>query len=140
MADRGHSERPSWLESVSINESNSSHIDVRRAEEEFNTLSRQLSNRLANSIRNTTDSTTTAHDPEKGLDVDEEERFDLREYLTSSNDANQKAGIRHKVKSESQSLGHVLIACFQNVGVVWENLQVEVAGGLDSKVATFPIR
>ena len=138
MADRGHSERPSWLESASINELNSSHIDVRRAEEEFNTLSRQLSNRSANSIRNTTDSTTTVRDPEKGLD--EEERFDLREYLTSSNDANQKAGIRHKVKSEPQSLGHVLIAYFQNVGVVWENLQVEVAGGLDSKVATFPIR
>lgn len=91
MADRGHSEnRPSWPDSTSVNEVNSLHIDVRRAEEEFNALSRQLSN---NTIRKSTDS---FRDPEKGLDADEE-HFNLREYLTSSNDANQKAGIRHKV-------------------------------------------
>ena len=93
MADRGHSEKRPSPDSRSVNEINSSHIDVRRAEEEFNTLSRQLSNRSVNTIRKSTDS---SHDPEKGLDVDEE-YFNLREYLTSSNDANQKAGIRHKV-------------------------------------------
>ncbi|KAF8807904.1 hypothetical protein BYT27DRAFT_7189991 [Phlegmacium glaucopus] len=115
MADRHRSENGQrWPEPTSVSELNSSHIDVRRAEEEFNTLSRQLSNRSANSIRKSTDS-TNVHDPEKGLDADQE-YFDLREYLTSSNDANQKAGIKHK-----------------NVGVVWDNLQVDVAGGLDSK-------
>jgi ATP-binding cassette, subfamily G (WHITE), member 2, SNQ2 len=88
MADR------SWPESTSVGEVNPLHIDVRRAEEEFNTLSRQLSNRSANTIRKSTD---LSHDPEKGLDAGEG-RFDLREYLTSSNDANQKAGIRHKVQ------------------------------------------
>ena len=95
MADRGHSEKRLSPDptSVTVNEVNSSHIDVRRAEEEFNTLSRQLSNRSANSIRKSIDS---SHDPEKGLDADEE-YFNLREYLTSSNDANQKAGIKHKV-------------------------------------------
>jgi ATP-binding cassette subfamily G (WHITE) protein 2 (SNQ2) len=88
MADRGRSEnRP---DSTTVNEVNSLPIDVRRAEEEFNTLSRQLS---ANTIRKSSES---FHDPEKGLDADEE-YFNLREYLTSSNDANQNAGIRHKV-------------------------------------------
>jgi len=97
MTDRGRSgDGPSWPEPTSVNELISSHIDVRRAEEEFDTLSRQLSNRSANSIGKSTGSTATAHDPEKGLDADQE-RFDLREYLTSSNDANQKAGIKHKV-------------------------------------------
>lgn len=93
MADRGHSENRPWPDSTSVNEVNSSHINVRRAEEEFNTLSRQLSNRSANTIRK---STVSSHDPEKGLEEDEE-IFNLREYLTSSNDANQKAGIKHKV-------------------------------------------
>ena len=74
-------------------EVNSLHIDVHRAEEEFYTLSRQLSNRSANTIRKSTES---FRDPEKGLDADEE-LFNLREYLTSSNDANQRAGIKHKV-------------------------------------------
>lgn len=93
MADRGRSENRPWPDSTSVNEVNSFQIDVRRAEEEFNTLSHQLSNRSADTIRKSTDS---FHDPEKGLDA-EEEYFNLREYLTSSNDANQKAGIRHKV-------------------------------------------
>ena len=100
MTGRGRSENlngPSWPDSTSVNEINSLPIDVRRAEEEFNTLSRQLSNRSTNSIRKSTDS-FHASDPEKGLPVDaDEEYFDLREYLTSSNDANQKAGIKHKV-------------------------------------------
>lgn len=95
MADRSHSgNSPSWPQSTSLDE-NSSHIDVRRAEDEFNVLSRQLSNKSTSSIRK---STQLSHDPEKGIDADEEGRFDLREYLTSSNDANQKAGISHKVK------------------------------------------
>lgn len=102
MADRGPSENtPNWSQSTSVDELNPSHIDVRRAEEEFNTLSRQLSNRTANSIKKSTDA---SHDLEKG--ADEEGHFDLREYLTSSNDANQRAGIRHKVKKELPQLDH----------------------------------
>jgi hypothetical protein len=68
MADRGHSENRPWSDFTSVNEVNSSHIDVRRAEEKFNTLSRQLSNRSANTIRKSTDS---FHDPGKGLNADE---------------------------------------------------------------------
>ena len=94
-SDRGRLEnRPSGHESTSVDEVNSFHVDVHRAEEEFNTLSRQLSNRSANIIKKSTD---LSHDPEKGLDT-EEEHFDLREYLTSSNDSYQKAGIKHKVE------------------------------------------
>ena len=109
MADRGHS--------TSVNEVNSSHIDVRRAEQEFNTLSRQLSNRSANTIRKSTDS---YRDPEKGLDADEE-YFNLREYLTSSNDANQNAGIRHKVITKNLvTVDHQLITCLECRGHLGE--------------------
>lgn len=93
MAHRGRSENTPGPDSTSIKDVNSLNIDVRRAEEEFNSLSRQLSHKSADTIRKSTDS---FHDPEKGLHADEE-YFNLREYLTSSNDANQKAGIRHKV-------------------------------------------
>ena len=71
--------------------SDSHHVDVARAEEQFNELSRQLTIRSTHSL---TDSTATANDVEKGGS----ECFDLREYLTSSNDANQRAGIKHKVR------------------------------------------
>ena len=54
-------------------------------------------------------------DIEKGADVNEP--FDLREYLSSSNDANEAAGIKHK-----------------HVGVTWEDLEVEVVGSADMKV------
>ena len=56
-------------------------------------------------------------DLEKGRDDDRKEVFDLREYLTSSNDANSTAGIKHK-----------------HVGVTWEDLEVSGIGGGDNKV------
>lgn len=56
-------------------------------------------------------------DLEKGHDGDRRETFDLREYLTSSNDANSAAGIKHK-----------------HVGVTWEDLEVSGIGGGDNKV------
>ena len=66
-----------------------------------------------------------AHNPasidlEKGHDGDRQETFDLREYLTSSNDANSAAGINHK-----------------HVGVTWEDLEVSGIGGEDNKVCYF---
>lgn len=82
------------------------HVDIQQAEYVFNQLSRSLSQRSQ---------------PEKPGDVEKSEdaegRFDLREYLQSSNDANQSAGIKHK-----------------HVGVTWEDLQVEIIGGGDFKV------
>ena len=101
MADRGRSENEqSWLEPTSVNDLDSLPIDVHSAEEEFDALSCQLTlaNRSADSTGKYIDSTVASHDPEKGLAADQQDSFDLREYLTSSNDANQKAGIKHKVK------------------------------------------
>jgi len=68
----------------------SHHVDVEQAEAVFNDLARQLSRRSESSA-----STAAVRDLEK--DGDAVARFDLREYLSSSNDANQQAGIKHKV-------------------------------------------
>jgi ATP-binding cassette subfamily G (WHITE) protein 2 (SNQ2) len=76
-------------------------IDVIRAEEEFNALSRQLSAPSEVHRKRSELSTTTvgSGDVEKGGKAPENsEQFDLREYLSSSNDANQQAGIKHKVR------------------------------------------
>jgi ATP-binding cassette, subfamily G (WHITE), member 2, SNQ2 len=101
-------------------------VNIEKAESSFNELSRQLTQGTvvdddrehvdedsrvptSTSIRKTTDL-------EKGAG-DLEQPFDLREYLSSSNDANERAGIKHK-----------------HVGVVWENFHVDVLGGSDFKV------
>lgn len=95
------------------------HVDVDRAEQEFNALSRQLTIRSDGGPENSKWKTASVKDVEKGVceEITEESRFDLREYLTSSNDANQNAGIKHK-----------------HVGVTWEDLQVDVIGGVDTKI------
>lgn len=99
------------------------HVDVVEAEERFNELSRQLSRQLSLQSQRTRaepeGDLKKEKDLEKGSSADDEQeaRFDLREYLSSSNDANQAAGIKHK-----------------HVGVTWEDLQVEVAGGVGHKV------
>jgi len=78
---------------------NSPHVDIELAKEQFNELSRQLTSRSevvhtqSQSSKSTT--FTATNDIEKG--APDGERFDLREYLTSSNDRNQEAGIKHKV-------------------------------------------
>ncbi|KAJ7109815.1 ABC-2 type transporter-domain-containing protein [Mycena epipterygia] len=100
-------------------------VDVAKAEQEFNALSRQLTQRslrhAQSALTARTATTRAASDLEKG-DGDIEEPFDLRDYLTSSNDAEQQAGIKHK-----------------HVGVTWDDLEVRVAGTVDSKwyVGTF---
>lgn len=89
------------------------HVNVQQAEETFNELSRALSRK---STHKSTRSESSG-DIEKGSN-DGEAPFDLREYLTSSNDANQGAGIKHK-----------------HVGVTWDSLKVDVIGGADQKVS-----
>ena len=59
-------------------------------------------------------------DLEKGRDGDRQETFNLREYLTSSNNANSAAGIKHK-----------------HVGVTWEDLEVSGIGGEENRVCHF---
>ncbi|KAJ6623060.1 hypothetical protein B0H10DRAFT_818066 [Mycena sp. CBHHK59/15] len=65
-------------------------VDVAKAEEEFNTLARQLTRQSNPATK--TQSYGTDSDIEKG--GDEIEPFDLREYLTTSNDTQQQAGIK----------------------------------------------
>ncbi|KAJ3831790.1 P-loop containing nucleoside triphosphate hydrolase protein [Lentinula raphanica] len=101
------------IESQLPNENTGHHVDVSSAERQFNELSRQYSIKKS-TLATASVETAQVNDIEKG--AEEEESFDLREYLTSSNDANQQAGIQHK-----------------RVGVTWEDLQVDVIGGDNSK-------
>lgn len=79
--------------------------DVLHAEQEFFNLERTL-NAQAQDITRKSSLTDSTLEGTKDLEKAEEntERFDLKEYLTSSNDANQAAGIKHKV-----SCSHTLI-------------------------------
>lgn len=101
-------------------------VNIEQAENAFHELSRQLSqgtfvneqDRVAAGSRaRTSIDSRTAKDLEKGVS-NSEQPFDLREYLTSSNDANEKAGIKHK-----------------HVGVIWEDFHVDVLGGSNFKVS-----
>lgn len=96
--------------------------DVVEAEERFNALARQLSRQSFQSQRTRAEpeGESKGKDLEKGISEEDEsgeDRFDLREYLASSNGANEAHGIKHK-----------------HVGVTWEDLQVEVTGGVGYKV------
>ena len=98
-------------------------VNIEKAENSFNELSRQLTqgtvvddNEHEDSRVPTAVGNRMTRDLEKA-DVDLEQPFDLREYLTSSNDANERAGIKHK-----------------HVGVAWEDFHVDVLGGSDFKV------
>ncbi len=83
--------------------SQSSGVDIHRAEEDFNTLSRTLTARSETGDRlkwqRSMLTVKGEKDLEKGIDTMSEKSgvFDLREYLSSSNDAHQGAGIKHKV-------------------------------------------
>ena len=95
-------------------------VNVRQAEAEFTQLRHDLSSPNSEDHAIRTQSPTLQFEQlEKAPgDVEPEERFDLREYLTSSNDATQAAGIKHK-----------------HVGVTWDDLEVVGIGGEDNKVS-----
>jgi ATP-binding cassette subfamily G (WHITE) protein 2 (SNQ2) len=100
-------------------------VDVHQAEADFTRVQRDLSSPDYEDTTTRAQSSTphSGHllkDLEKAApgDAEAEERFDLREYLTSSNDANQAAGIKHK-----------------HVGVTWEDLEVTGIGGEGNKVS-----
>lgn len=95
-------------------------VNVEQAENSFHELSRQLSQ--GTTVGGKDRGTQKSRDGKKSNDLEKgslelEQPFDLREYLTSSNEANQRAGIKHK-----------------HVGVAWEDFHVDVLGGLNSKV------
>lgn len=91
----------------------SHHVDVAQAEAQFNELSRVLSIRSQQAASESTQS-ANEKDVEKGQ---REEGFDLRAYLTSSNEEAERAGLAHK-----------------HVGVTWEDMTVEGFGGEGHKV------
>lgn len=110
---------PGDAATLRVTDEDAHHVDVQRAEDIFNELSRTLSRRSRGEDPNKTRTGSPA-DPGKDIEklgADGDERFDLREYLQSSNDAHQSAGIKHK-----------------RVGVTWENLSADVIGGADFKV------
>lgn len=82
-----------WHENIPPNDVDGHHVDVASAKRSFNELSRQMSGLIA---KQSQDTMLGGPDVEKAVEEDVEP-FDLREYLTSSNDANQAAGIKHKV-------------------------------------------
>ncbi|KAG2022687.1 ABC transporter [Coprinopsis cinerea AmutBmut pab1-1] len=90
---------------------------VAQAEEEFNALSRQLTSHSQRDVKRVSKKLSTETTDVEAANSDDGQVFDLREYLTSSNDANQRAGIKHK-----------------RVGVVWEDLQVEVKENSGNKL------
>jgi ATP-binding cassette subfamily G (WHITE) protein 2 (SNQ2) len=94
-------------------------VNIKRAENSFHELSRQLTQGTVvdDKEHGAEDARARTKDVEKGA-FDPEQPFDLREYLTSSNDANERAGIKHK-----------------HVGVFWDDFHVDVLGGSDFKVS-----
>ena len=91
------------------------HVIVAQAESEFGQV--QQSFNTPKAVSKVAFRDPGSVDVEKGHDGDPQEAFDLREYLTSSNDANSAAGIKHK-----------------HVGVTWEDLEVSGIGGEENKV------
>lgn len=96
----------------------SGNLIVAQAEDDFSRVQQSLHSPKPPEKVPHQDSSST--DLEKGQDGNRQGDFDLREYLTSSNDANAAAGIRHK-----------------HVGVTWEDLEVLGIGGEENKVCSF---
>ena len=91
-------EKPSQASFISRSASHSQGIDVVQAEQEFYELSRQLSGTRPMGNQNSAVTVNASNNEDVEKKGQEKERpFDLREYLASSNDANQEAGIKHKV-------------------------------------------
>jgi len=89
MGDRNHSSMPVHT-----------GVDVQQAEKDFTEMSRQLSRTGTNSARTSTVNGVNSdgsNDLEKGASNEQGAAFDLREYLSASNDANHAAGLKHKV-------------------------------------------
>jgi ATP-binding cassette subfamily G (WHITE) protein 2 (SNQ2) len=107
------------MEGVHRSSPTAGSVNVERAENSFHELSRQLTQGTAvdDEEHGAEDTRVRPKDLEKGA-LDLEQPFDLREYLTSSNDANESAGIKHK-----------------HVGVLWDDFHVDVVGSSDFKVS-----
>ena len=102
-----------------------SEIDVEQAERAFHRLERVTTSESRKEIQRHKSEHSVGkkgideEDLEKAVVADGEEPFDLREYLSSANDKANQHGLKHK-----------------HVGVTWEDLQVDVVGGMDHKVSS----
>lgn len=99
----------------------SSQVDIQQAERAFHRLEREASRASEGALQALStekDNNTEKRDLEKAELSNDEEPFDLKEYLSASNDAHIQAGVKHK-----------------HVGVTWEDLQVDVIGGANHKVS-----
>ncbi|KAI0273384.1 pleiotropic drug resistance ABC transporter [Gloeopeniophorella convolvens] len=103
-------------------------VNVQDAENAFHELSRQLTQGTIvgeeqyHNRQSGSHSLVSGDKKEKEKDVERgsvisEQQFDLHEYLSSSNDAHEQAGIKHK-----------------HVGVTWEDFHVDVLGGIGYKL------
>ena len=93
------------------------YVVVAQAENDLGRVQRSLSTPKAPEKAVVRDSDSI--DLEKGRNGNRQETFDLRGYLTSSNDATSAAGIKHK-----------------HVGVTWEDLEVSGIGGEENEVCS----
>lgn len=117
------SQTPTLREEAIHEEHISSEVNIQRAERAFHTLERVATAQSRNELlrRRTTSFSKEkgkleAYDEEKG---EQAEPFSLKEYLSSSNDRATANGLKHK-----------------HVGVTWEDVEVEVNGGVDYKVSS----
>ncbi|KAF9225228.1 hypothetical protein BS17DRAFT_778327 [Gyrodon lividus] len=117
-----HLDQTGHVDSPQVDAASENHVDVQQAERTFNELARRLSGQSyaaaqpSKHWQSSNTASVSGTDLEKG-EGPEKQPFDLREYLTSSNNANQAAGIKHK-----------------HVGVTWEDLEVKVIGDTDHKI------
>ena len=93
-------------------------VVVAQAEKDFGVIKQSLNTpKVVNEV---SFPSSDSVDLERGRGEDPQETFDLREYLTSSNDESSAVGIKHK-----------------HVGVTWEDLEVSGIGGEENKVRHF---
>ena len=105
-----------------------SGVDIQRAEQEFLRLERvatvesrrEILRRRTESISAEKRKSLQAYNEEQ---ASEPEPFDLREYLSSTNDRETAHGLKHR-----------------HVGVTWEDLEVKGVGGSEHKVGRQPVQ
>jgi hypothetical protein len=90
-------------------------IDVKVAESEFQSLSRKFSKQGHEKSSGASSNGSTTKDIEKG--EPQTDVFDLRDYLSSSNDANQQAGLKHKVSTLTPVPSACVLASFRSMWV-----------------------
>jgi ATP-binding cassette subfamily G (WHITE) protein 2 (SNQ2) len=102
----------------------SGHVDVKRAEAEFNELNRELKLTLQQSRSSRHGKQLDINDLEKSTSSisDEEAPFDLEGTLRGNRQAAEEAGIKSK-----------------QIGVIWNDLSVRGIGGVTNYVKTFPM-